>query len=329
MDEPKDVDIKDENKDGLAAAADNVDSQKIKLTINGEEKELSMEEVISLASKAGGADEKFREASEIRKSSSVALKTLDVMQKINSGGPLTEEDAKILSSTMGGSPEFYLNAYSSIVNSDDADDDSDDGPSLEDLLDEYDVDFDDKESGSGNEPSSNNKTTKTEKGKTMDDNKELKNTINELKEDKNRRDAELFIKKVNEDCGNSLDKSEFLVNIIGEDNQRREVLRNKLYEEVERFVVVAGAEYGPDVINKAIKKLESEVKTLGIPTAGKKDSDKSKLPISGLGPATGISQEDIFGDKEPEDDEFKSDDGFASSFAKKVLRGVARSRSLR
>jgi len=65
--------------------------QKIKLKVAGAEKELPLEDVVKMAEKAGGADESFRRASELKKEGETGIQIRDLYHKMRDG-TATEDD---------------------------------------------------------------------------------------------------------------------------------------------------------------------------------------------------------------------------------------------
>jgi hypothetical protein len=85
--------------------------QTYEVTIDGEVRQLSIEEMIPLASKAGGADKRFQEAAEIRKKAERGIRVQELLDEIEKGNP-KDADIKELSGLLDfDSEEFmsYLN----------------------------------------------------------------------------------------------------------------------------------------------------------------------------------------------------------------------------
>ena len=105
-------------EDAKAAADAKPETHTVK--INGEEKELTLEELKEHASKAAGADEKFRNASQMKEDAKKGIEIGAAFKKINSG-EFDATDVRKLAELTGQDADAAVAAYTESQKKDDKD----------------------------------------------------------------------------------------------------------------------------------------------------------------------------------------------------------------
>jgi hypothetical protein len=139
-----------------------------------------------------------------------------------------------------------------------------------------------------------------------------------------------YVTKVKADIKNTLDKDGEIGKMIdkipdGQKKDLQEVLSEMVYEEVSRRVGMSRQQYSPLLVQEVIQKVASRVNKLGLPTVGRQEINLRDLPISGLGPITGMSNSDFHSDKPIEriaSNDAGYSDNFVARFAKKLAKAL-------
>ena len=212
------------------------------ITVNGEKRTVSQDELVKMAEKAAGADEKFRQAAEDRRQAAAATRALEILKGIGTG----QVDANALnelSGVVGVDPsrlQGLLNkpAASAAAADDDDDNAGDDVPLVvtRDKLD----------------PQTQGLLDWAQKQMLQ-----------------NKRD------EIKQEVKNSVDKDEVLATLLkvvpeGQLSEMKETLFDMVFKDVQRSIL-AEKQYGPETITAAVQRVRALVKKLGTPAQAAKD----------------------------------------------------------
>ncbi|MHC4890456.1 MAG: hypothetical protein ACYTEO_13445 [Planctomycetota bacterium] len=101
-DESKEDESKGDDKDNDGAAKDGGNKDEtFTLKVSGQSREVTKEELISLAQKTAGADEKFRSAAEAKKQGEKGLRIMGLFEALNTPGKATKGDIHELAGLLG------------------------------------------------------------------------------------------------------------------------------------------------------------------------------------------------------------------------------------
>jgi len=78
------------------------------IKVDGEDRQVSLEELKTLASKAGGADARFQEAADIKKAAENGTRIGALIESLSGDGDPKESDVRELSSLIGVNPDEFL-----------------------------------------------------------------------------------------------------------------------------------------------------------------------------------------------------------------------------
>jgi hypothetical protein len=263
------------------------------VTVAGQVKKMTIDQLKQAASKAEGADEKFRIAA-------AAVKTQELVKTmLNSPTGLDYEDAVVLAQNVGGNPEDYMFEQ--------------EAPTLQ--------------TPPARVPQAQTfNTLPVSTGLSAEDMEDLAYARSQRMEG--------YITKVKGDIKNTLDKDTQISTLMGKVPEAQkaglqEVLSEMVYEEVSRRVGMSRQTYGPSLVQDVIQKVASRVNKLGLPTAGRQETNMLEFPISGLGPITGMSNSELMSDKPIErvsSNDGNYSDNFVARFAKKLAQATTNRR---
>lgn len=258
------------------------------IVVNGEKKAYTIEELKERASKADGADEKFRKASELKEEATKGLRINTLFGKLNQGA-VTEAEAKELAGLVGVPMDTFLEA--------------DDG-------------------GQAPPPAKGNKKITIE---DLDPN--LASDINRMRgistlsEQSQVADAR---KKIEASCREAVDKDKVLGKMISEvgNAEDQEAVRQALSRLVLKDVrgrILAREEFGTEMLEDAVRSIRVDVQAFGIPAKA------SKEPIvSGLG-SLGTIPAEVYGN-DPIKRVASNSDKYEENFVARTLQKLRLSR---
>lgn len=233
--------------------------QTYEIKVNGEARQVTLEEMTKLAEKAGGADAKFQEASKLHKEAQRGIRIDGLLGRMRDA-EYEPDDADIteLATMIGVSPEEFMAQLKA--------DGGDKG-------------------GAGD---------KNAQAPSVDFEKELQERfgrspaeVKSILEMAYNREIEGARSQIRSETDKDVDKDEFFGKMkIGKDGESRAAaIREMVAEDVFRRIA-SGEPYGPELRAASIQKVRAHLKSFGIP--GNPDQD----PITmGLGPSVGLPAE--------------------------------------
>lgn len=249
--------------DAAAATAKTKDPETYEIKVDGEIKHMTLEEMKELASKAGGADERFREASKLREEAKVGVELKKAFEKINSG-EFDESDVRKLAELTGQDPDEAATIFKT-----------------------------EKAKAKGT-------TSTTPKQKiALED---LPDDIRQIIETAKQDQISAAEREINNIVRSAVDKDEILGKIMvdaseGKTEEERKGLQEAVASMVQRDVrakILASPhtreKFGTEMIRNSIQTIRAEVKKLGIPTKANKDASKTSI-LAALGAASGLPAE--------------------------------------
>lgn len=275
---------KGENKGGDSSSKQE-ETHTIK--VDGVDRQVSLDELKTLASKAGGADARFQEAAELKKSSEGGARIGALIEGLSGDGEPKESDVRELSSLIGVNPDEFLKFLS-----------EEDPP---------------QKGASGKISAADITDALTEA---------LGATPAELRarsEHSNKRHVSDAQKELREISDKAVDKDEIIGKmIVGE--SKDEVLtavKDMVAEDVLRKIQ-DGMPYGADMVAASVQRVRSQLTKLGIP------NKPAQQPIVlGLGPGQGIPLD--FQADEPIKRVASTQDGNEENIVKRYLQSAVKS----
>ena len=224
------------------------------IKIDGEERNLSIEELKTLASKSGGADKRFNEAAEAKKAAERGIRIEELTKSISTSDNPSEADIREYAGLIGVDPAEFMQYL--------------------------------KEGDPDPKPAS--------KATTSDFNKQFQEVMGaspaevkailEFSQQRHVNDARKEIREISD---KAVDKDEIIGKmIVGED--RDEVLaavKDMVAEDVLRKIQ-DGKPFGAEMVSATVQRVRSQLTKLGIP----KKSNQQPI-VLGLGPGAGLSSE--------------------------------------
>jgi len=226
------------------------------LNIDGESKVVTLEEMKTLATKAGGADKRFQEASEMKKQAEKGLKIGNLIDSM-ADNP-TDEQAKELALHLGIDPgEFmaYLNENETPQGGD-----------------------------KGNKPAEAVRVSKQDIIDAMGFDPEKAKVTLERSETRQIEDAKKNLREISD---LAVDKDEIFGKMIIGDKRddRMSIIKDEVAEDVLRKIQ-DGVPYGAELVAGCVQKIRAKYTKFGIP------STPDQFPIVlGMGPGGGLSAE--------------------------------------
>jgi hypothetical protein len=255
-----------------AKAAEDKTPTTHKVKIDGEEKEMTLEELKEAASKSAGADKRFRDAAQMKEDAKKGIELKAAFEKVNSG-EFDATDVRKLAELTGQDPDAAVASYNAELkkNADDKNKTTEDpylqGPKkvkLEDLPEEW------------------QEVLKTAKESQIGDAEE----------------------KIQEMVASAVDKDEILGKIVIEAPEElrpgvKEVVTSMVHTDVRAKILASRytkEKFGPEMIRNSVQKARAEVKKLGIPSKSSKEADRVSL-LAGLGTIGNLPAE-VYSDEE-------------------------------
>jgi len=253
---------KTETDDSKKDAGSSSKEQQYEIIVDGEKRNLTLDELKTFASKAAGADKKFNEASELRKSGEKGVRIMSLIDSLTENP--TESDAKDLANILGiDADEFYQYLTG---------------------------DGEGNGSGSSDDDTKKSTKTKTTKESVTEGLKELGLDPAEVKailDYSHKRHIEDARKEIREISDEAVDKDEVFgkIKIDEKDKDRMSVIKDLVAEDVLRRIQ-DGVPFGADLVSASIQKIRSYITKFGIP------SKPEQYPVSlGLVPGGGLPAE--------------------------------------
>jgi hypothetical protein len=225
--------------------------------INGELRDLTLDELKEHASKAAGADEKFREAARLREEGVKGIELAKAFEKVNSGD-FTAADVRHLAELTGQDPDEAVAAYTA----------------------------ESKKAGDADDKKTTPPAGASKKVALADLSDEMQEIIRTAK-DSQIEDAE---KKIQNMVAAEVDKDELLGRIvIDAPEEQQPDIKAAVTAMVQRDVrtkILASPytkeKFGTEMIRNSIQMVRAEIKKLGIPSKSSKKADRVSL-LAGLG----------------------------------------------
>ena len=259
-----------------AKAAEDVKNKPdtFKVKISGEDKELTLEELTALASKSAGADEKFRNASQMKEDATKGIEIGKAFEKINSGS-FDATDVRKLAELTGQDADEAVASYTAELKKKDGDGDGD------------------KDKNKGTAPPTKwDDIVPAEIKKLLEDAREILPTAREAQvEDAQKKIEEMVIAEVAKD--------DFLGKIVIDAPEElregiKEVVTSMVQRDVQKKILASPytkEKFGTEMIRNSIQTARADVKKLGIPSKSSKQADRVSL-LAALGPTgTGLPAE--------------------------------------
>jgi hypothetical protein len=270
-----------------------------KVTIDGEEKLLSLPELITLAAKSGGADKRFQEAAKTKKEAERGMRIQTLVDTISEGEP-AEADVKELSGLLKVDSEEFM-AYL-----------NDDGTN----------------NNNNNNASNKDKDKQT---KSIDFDAEFEKRLGikpaEAKliiEHSQHRHVDDARKEIRDASNLAVDKDEIIGKmIVGKDSEETmKAVKEMVAEDVLRKIQ-DGVPFGADLIDGVLQRARQRLTNLGIP----KKLNQQPI-VLGLGPGSGLPS-DIQADEPIErissvDD--KDEKNLVSRYMQKAVKAIREQR---
>lgn len=281
------------------------------LTVDGKTQSLTIDELKKQAEKGMGADARFREASELRKTAEEGIRTKELIYKLNTGLPLSVVEATELAGYTGAEANDFLNLPP--ITGDDT--------------------MDNNPDNFNNDNNDNNTAISNQAGSMVDPaslarSAEDKQILEQAKQDH----YEKVVSTTKEEIKNKVDLDEELSKVIaGKPDIDKEAARKTLFEmvfnEVSRRLVLGRQSYGPELVKASLQTVKVFIKQFGTPASITGNPLKEdNPPILGLGPSGGLSTSEIAAGKKLER-VASGESGYADNFARRLAERILRSRN--
>jgi len=227
--------------------------------INGEEKELTLEELKEHASKAAGADEKFRSAAQMKEDAKKGIEIGNAFKKINSGD-FDATDVRKLAELTGQDADAAVAAYN----------ESQKKTGKKSKKDDDDEDY-------------------TPPAKRKIDYSDLPEDMQEILRGAREQQIDSATKQIEKMVADEVAKDEFLGKIVldAPDASQagiREAITSQVQRDVRAKILASPStkeKFGTEMIRNSIQMIRAEVKKLGIPSKADKQADRISL-LAGL-----------------------------------------------
>jgi len=234
--------------------------QTFEIVVDGERRQVTVDEIKNLAQKAAGADKKFKEASDLRKSATDGIRVKELLDRLSDGGhEPSETEISELAAMLKVDPAEFA-AYLA------------------------------EDSGGGDKDKDKNKGGMSDEAFDTAYQKRFGITSAEAKqreEYRYSRDIEIAKKEIRKLSDEQVDKDEIFGKIkIGEKaDDRISVIKDMVAEDV-LGRIQNGEPFGAELVAASIQKMRAYLKRFGIP--GRPD----QYPVTlGLGPSQGLPAE--------------------------------------
>lgn len=232
---------KEKNLQGASGSdGDGKKPETYEVTVDGKTEHLTLDELLTCAGKVKGAEVKFAEAAEIRKSAGKGLRTLELGKKLRDSDTPNADDLT----------EFFGNLGFEAKNI----------PGFEKLVSGKDI-------MDGQEQEGKEKGTKTPAKVGMDN---LDPEMKAIMQDAQQAQLETLRKNIIENTKKGIDKDEILGKMVIEmPEDKREGVKKVLYDmaikDVTNRIVARQEKFGPEMVKAVALSTRSTIKNLGIP----------------------------------------------------------------
>uniref|UniRef100_A0A6M3IH73 Uncharacterized protein n=1 Tax=viral metagenome TaxID=1070528 RepID=A0A6M3IH73_9ZZZZ len=230
------------------------------LTVDGEKRSVTLKEALALAQKSAGADKRFQEAAELKKTADQGLRIQSLLESVKENP--TDSDVRELAVLLGEDPDVFQQW-------------------MNESGDEY------GKSGSTSKKTSGGKISKDDLAIGLKelglDPIQVKSIVN-FSHQRHIEDARKEIRKISDEA---IDKDEFFGKIgIGENGKDRLAIVKDIVNEDVLRKIQDGLPFGADMIAASIQKTRAIVSKFGIP------NKSVQYPVvMGLGPGQGLPAE--------------------------------------
>jgi hypothetical protein len=208
------------------------------VTINGQTRSLTESELIALASKAGGAEEKFSRAAEMRKEAERGVKLMEVMEAVK-GGTATKEQVDTVLEMFGVDPN-NVDGYDKMFN-----------PQAQ------------------QQP----KMVKQQQGTGTIGMEQLDPKIQGALKAAEEQEISRVRIEIEGKTRSTLENDGVLGKMLGGmGSEKKKVIMDELFDmamqDVREGICIRNQVFGPEMLNDAVQRLRHRVEKFGIPTAG-------------------------------------------------------------
>lgn len=231
------------------------------VTIDGEKRVLTVPELITLASKSGGADVRFQEAAKVKKEAERGIRIQTLVDTISEGEP-SEADIKELSGLLKVDSEEFM----TYLNEDPNANSNNNSDASKDAKKQANYDFDAEfKKRLGIDPAEARAILQHSTSRHVDDAR----------------------KEIRETADLAVDKDEILGKmIVGEDSEKTMVAVKEMVAEDVLRKIQNGEPFGTELITASLQRVRKQLTELGIP----KKLNQQPI-VLGLGPGTGLPSE--------------------------------------
>lgn len=259
------------------------------LKVDGKDRTVTLSEMQELAQKSAGADAKFQEASELRKSAEDGLRLKGLVERLSDGDRQpTESEVRELAGMIGVDPDEFA-AYL-------------------------------KDEGGGGEPPQGGANTKVSKEDLVEalgfDPAEAKAILDYS----HQRHIDSARQQIRQSSDNAVDKDEvFGKMVVGENKaERMSAIKDMVAEDLFRKIQ-DGQPYGAELVAASIQKMRAYLTKFGIP------GNPDQYPVVlGLGPGEGMPAE--VRSEKPIQRISAAEDGDEGNFVSRVMQKYIRGR---
>jgi len=268
--------------------------------VDGETKQLTLDELKTLATKSAGADKRFTEAADQFKKGKEGFEIKEAFKKVfgTKDGNVDEKDIRKLAVYMDEDPDKMLELFQEEV----------------------------RKSGGGGGGKS--KDTPPKKVTIEDLDEDTRSTLNQARQDQ-IDNAEIKVEKM---CQEGVDKDDFFGKILKESpvdikENRKAAIMSMVQQRVREKILASPytkEKFGTEMIQSAIQGVRDQVKKLGIPTKSSRQPGLALASVLGLGvdgnlPAEVHSDDDI---KRVSSDDPDYDDNVVKRLGQKFVKSI-------
>ena len=255
-----------EKEEAAAAAKAKAGPETFDVKIGGETKLLTLDELKEHATKAAGADQLMREASELRKGAKSGIEIKEAFEKVLKSDDVGAKDIRKLATVMGIDP------------------------------DEMEGMFNEELKKLGVKPGEKADKVAGVKGKVGRD--QLDDDTRDILDQAKANQIVQAEAKILEMCKKTIDKDEFFGTILKDTpeeqrDDRKDVIVKMVHRDVRGKILASPyteEKFGTEMIQNSIQTIRSELKNYGIPSKSSKKSAISNI-LASLGPTGGLPAE--------------------------------------
>lgn len=266
------------------------------LQVNGEKRTMTLDELKTAAQKAEAANAKFEEAANLRKEAEAAVKTMNIIKKLNSSETLSYEEAGFLADNIGGEASDYMDTPTQNTQTQqptrtqEPQDTKPQGPITLDMLDP-----------------------------------QLQEQIKGVVTHNMETQANDALETVKKELRESLDKDDVIGKMLSKVPEEKKsdlsnALFDMLFEDISQKVGVRRLQYGPEMIQESLQKVRNRLSLFGNPTSG---NDKPVIPVTGMSALSTEATSQIMSD-EPIKRVEATSSKYADNFAARLAQALAK-----